>query len=98
MGLILLWRDQGDNPIVLFTAGMIKSVEYIVQPLGKFIIASVGEMILFSVSPGHQHSLGLLFITPKQVLIWVELYYKIWSYIIHWNWEEGFNLNIILEV
>ena len=49
-----------------FTAGMIKSMEYIVQPSGRFIIASRGEMILFSVFPGHLHSKGLLFITAKR--------------------------------
>ena len=66
-----------------FTAGMIKSVEYIVQPSGRFIAARWGEMILFSVCLGHLCSIGLLFITTRRVLISVELYYKIWSNIIH---------------
>ena len=49
-----------------FTAGMIKSVQYIVHPLERFIIASGGEMILFSVFLGHLHSIGLLFITANR--------------------------------
>ena len=48
-----------------FTAGMIKSVEYIVQPLQRFIIASGAEMLLFSVYLGHLHSIELLFIATR---------------------------------
>ena len=40
-------------------------MEYIVQPLGIFIIARRGKMIIFSVFTGHLHSIGLLFITAK---------------------------------
>ena len=36
-----------------------KSVEYIVHPLGRFIIATGGEMIMVFVFPGHLHSIGL---------------------------------------
>ena len=58
------------------TAGRIKSVEYIVQPPGRFIIASRGEMILFSVFLGHLHSIGCLLLQPRGT-DFVELYYKI---------------------
>ena len=47
---------------------MIKSVDYIVQPLGRFIIASGSEMILFPVFPEHLHSIGL-FHYSQEVLI-----------------------------
>ena len=47
-----------------FTTGVIKSVEYIVHPSGRFIIASRGEMLLFSVSPWHLDSIGLLLLQP----------------------------------
>ena len=40
---------MGNLEVKAFTAGLIKSVEFIVQPSRRFIIA--GEMILFSVVP-----------------------------------------------
>ena len=72
---------------------MIKSVEYIAQPWGRFIIASGGEMKLFLVS-GASTFYWTSFYYSKEVLICVELNYKIWSYIFHQNWAAGFNLNI----
>ena len=47
------------------TTGMIKSVEYIVQPLGRFIIAGRSEIILFSVFPGYLCSIGLFLLQPR---------------------------------
>ena len=49
-----------------FTSGMIKSVKYIVQPSGRFVIGRGGEMMLFSVFLGHLHSTGFLFIGAKR--------------------------------
>ena len=42
-----------------FTVGMMKSVEKIKQLSGRFITASRGRTILFSVFPGHFPSVGL---------------------------------------
>ena len=49
----------------VFTVCVIKSVEYIAQPSGRFILATRDEMILFSVFLGDLHSIELLFITAK---------------------------------
>ena len=48
-----------------FTAGMIKSVEYIAQPSGRFIIANRHEIILFSVFLDSYILYGFFLLQPR---------------------------------
>ena len=52
-------RVMGNLEVSKFTAGIMKSAEKMEQLSDRFITASVGTMILFSVLLGHLHSVGL---------------------------------------
>ena len=56
---------------------MIKSVEYILQPSERFIIASRGEMILVFCVSETSTFCRASFYYSQELLIWVEFYYEI---------------------